>query len=230
MQVNPSPFCIKLLHATKINQNAYCSNGSNFYLLFPWVNTLGYGMESGARYSIREVDLMIGRVCKALKYVYGINHEHGYLSPYAVTYPSFCLVDKWAIKGTGGGKGRDGREGKDDKEGRMEKYAADLYAVGEIARKMMERMDNKQDLTTEGSRVRQKIGVLMGERIADRFDIYAVLDMKDEHRVKDVPHQSHHLDHSHGRPVVKQIETHSVPIFTQTNMVSHPTKVNNTFQ
>jgi len=136
-------------------------------------------MEGGARYSIREVDLMIGRVCKALKYIYGINHEHGFVSPYSVTYPSFCVIDKWALKGIGGGKGRDGYDSKDDKEGRKEKYAADLYAVGEIARSMMERVDSKKESGSEGSRCLEKIRVLMRDRIIERFDIYAVLDMKD---------------------------------------------------
>lgn len=72
------------------------------------------------------VDKLITRVCKGLKYIYSIGHQHGLISSQAITYPDLKLKDKWAMKDID----------HNDRD-RQSMYAGDLFALGQLAKQML---------------------------------------------------------------------------------------------
>lgn len=86
---NPSPFVTQLLEYNKSIKENYCSDQTLFHLLFKapektLFEEIKIRKQNRRGFTDNEVDNMVTRTVKGLKYLYNVDHSHGKISTQAI--------------------------------------------------------------------------------------------------------------------------------------------------
>jgi hypothetical protein len=181
-----------LLNYKSQHLESYCSNTHQFSLLFRDVpRTLAEELldrrAAGRCFSVEEVEAVVGRGAKAIKYLYDIFHHHEAISAQAFTWPinqnntkeAVQLIDEWMLP-------TDYRENKyknlrpkdqSDAEEKNTQKCIDLGNLGHLAQEMMSigKGANWAKGRPGYTNLMNKIHILTNDKLEDRNQIYSML-------------------------------------------------------
>jgi hypothetical protein len=126
---------------------------------------------------LEEINLVINRVAKGIRYLYQISHPHSCLSNQSVTWPvhrndSIQLIDEWALPDNARGRVNNSYA-KTDFAARDFIYVDGLYRLGMIAQGMFNFSSKEQNKNNSlYEELRRKIYILLSDNIHERLEIY----------------------------------------------------------